>query len=250
MTEEDIRRAEALMAEGWPARETERIAGWSCGFDAGVTRRANSVLPLAWTGHSGDRSELDAAIDRVEAAYAARGLPPIFKLAPGAEPPELEARLAARGYGAEGHALVLGRPLAGAETTPALPVQVTAVPDAAWSDIVHGGGPERAARAAIVGRIRRPRLFATVALDDAPAAGGLGVVLDELLLVTALVTRPGLRRRGAARAVLAALCRDAAAQGVADLILQVEADNPPALRLYEGLGWRRLYAYAYRARRI
>ncbi len=244
MTEEDIRRAEALMAEGWPARETETMAGWSCGFDAGVTRRANSVLPLAWDG-----GDLDAAIDAVEAAYAARGLPPIFKLAPGAQPAELDARLAARGYGEEGHALVLGRPLAGAETTPALPVRLSATPPEGWAEIVQGGGPERAVRDAIVGRIRRPRLFALAEVEGVPAAAGLGVVLDELLLVTALVTRPDLRRRGAARAVLAALCRDAAAQGVADLILQVEADNPPALRLYEALGWRRLYAYAYRARR-
>jgi ribosomal protein S18 acetylase RimI-like enzyme len=244
MTEEEIRRAEALMAEGWPAARTRRIAGWTCGFDAGVTRRANSVLPLAWDGGG-----LDAAIDQVEAAYDTYGLPPIFKLAPGALPAGLDARLAARGYGEEGHALVLGRPLAGAETRPALPVRLETAPPEGWAEIVNGVGSERPVRDAIVGRIARPRLFAVAEAEGAPAAGGLGVVLDGLLLVTALVTRPEARRRGAARSVVAALAAAGARQGTDELILQVETDNLPARTLYARLGWRERYRYAYRALR-
>jgi GNAT superfamily N-acetyltransferase len=232
------------MADGWPPAETETRAGWTCGFDAGVTRRANCVLPLAFAG-----SDPDPEIDGVEAAYVGRGLPAIFKLAPGARPDGLDARLAARGYAEEGHALVLGRPLAGADAEPALPVALAEAPDRAWADIVNGQGAERPVRDAIVGRIRRPRLFATADVDGTPAAGGLGVVLDELLLVTALVTCPARRRRGAARAVLAALCRASGAHGVARTILQVEVDNPPARALYASLGWSELYRYAYHARR-
>jgi GNAT superfamily N-acetyltransferase len=237
----EIRRAEALMAEGWPPAETLRLAGWTCGFDAGVTRRANCVLPL---DHDG--TDLASALEAAEAAYAVRGLPPVFKLGPGARPDGLDAALAARGYRTEGLARVLGRPLAGAETDPALPVAVTDTPDPAWSAIVNGAGPDRPARDAIVARIRRPRLVATTWLDGRPAAGGLGVVLDELLLVTALVTRPQARRRGAARALLAALAEAATARGLDRLILQVEADNAPAAALYDRLGWHELYRYAYR----
>ena len=237
----DIARAEALMAEGWPAAETCAVDGWVCQFDAGVTRRANSVLPSAWLGADPDR-----ALAEVEGLYRDRRLPPIFKVSPAALPMDLDARLAQRGYREEGRALVLGRSLTGAATEPQLPVWLGREATPAWSSICHGDGPERTVREAIVGRIRRPCVFAVAEVDRAAAAAGLGVVLEELFLVTALVTLPAHRRKGAARAVLAALVGRAAESGCRDLILQVEADNPPARRLYAGLGWSELYGYAYR----
>ena len=78
---DEISRAEALMAEGWPAAETRRVADWICQLDAGVTRRANSVLPLNWTD-----ADPETAIARVEALYRTKGLPPVFKISPAACP--------------------------------------------------------------------------------------------------------------------------------------------------------------------
>ncbi|WP_119167244.1 GNAT family N-acetyltransferase [Algihabitans albus] len=242
MKREMITRAEARMAEGWPAAERLVCDGWTCQLDAGVTRRANSVLPLTWQG-----GDPEAAITRAETLYRGRGLRPIFKISPVTQPADLDARLAQRGYREEGQALVLGRPLAGAEAEPQRPVRLDRNATKVWSEICHGGGPERAVREAIVGRISRPCIFAVAEVGGEAAAAGLGVVLEDLLLITALVTRPAQRRRGAARAIIAALVSAAAERGVRDLILQVEADNPPAQALYAGLGWSELYAYAYRS---
>lgn len=231
------------MAEGWPAAETRTVAGWICQIDAGVTRRANSVLPLDWKG-----VDPEAAIAEVEAFYRAKGLPPVFKTSPAARPKDLDACLAARGYGEEGQALVLGRALAGAETVPRLPVRLKETLTPSWAEICHGTGPDRAVRDAIVGRIRRPHRFALADVGSEAAAAGLGVVLEDWFLITALVTRPTLRRRGAARAVIAALADFALQSGARRLVLQVEIDNPPARNLYAGLGWAQLYSYAYRVR--
>ncbi len=240
---EEVARAEALMAEGWPAAETRRIGEWICQLDAGVTRRANSVLPLGGTD-----ADPETAIVQVEALYSTKGLPPVFKISPAACPKDLDARLAARGYREEGHALVLGRLIAGAETAPQVPVRLEDRLTPLWAEICHGTEPDRAVRDAIVGRIRRPHRFALAEADGEAAAAGLGVVLDDWLLITALVTRPALRRRGAARAVIAALAGFAAGSGARRLILQVERDNLPARSLYAGLGWAQLYSYAYRVR--
>ena len=59
----------------WPAAVTEERDGWFYLAAGGVTGRVNAVWPLSWTGN-----DVEGAIDNVEAWYAARGLPPRFKL--------------------------------------------------------------------------------------------------------------------------------------------------------------------------
>ena len=72
-----------------PVHRTE-VDGWSLGFSGGFTRRANSVVP--W------RAPVDtaAAIAATEAAYAARGLPCVFRVDGSAQPSDLDAVLARR----------------------------------------------------------------------------------------------------------------------------------------------------------
>jgi RimJ/RimL family protein N-acetyltransferase len=57
-------------------------------------------------------------------------------------------------------------------------------------------------------------------------------------LLQGVYTWPDRRRRGFARAGVAALCRHAAAAGADHVQLAVVEDNAPARRLYEGLGFR------------
>lgn len=59
-------------------------------------------------------------------------------------------------------------------------------------------------------------------------------------------TRPELRRRGAARALLHALAQHALREGTEQLYLLVEPDNVPARALYARCGFEDLYHYHYR----
>ena len=68
-----------LQHRAWPAAHEEALGGWRLRFTAGVTRRANSVLP-----HGPAPPDIEAAVARVEVAYAERGLDPRFLISPAA----------------------------------------------------------------------------------------------------------------------------------------------------------------------
>jgi ribosomal protein S18 acetylase RimI-like enzyme len=59
----------------------------------------------------------------------------------------------------------------------------------------------------------------------------------EALYVDALATAPEFRRRGVARALLAAAEEEARRQGLIRVCLETEADNRPARRLYKSCGF-------------
>jgi ribosomal-protein-alanine N-acetyltransferase len=78
----------------------------------------------------------------------------------------------------------------------------------------------------------------TFATGDARAFALGRIVLDEVELLT-IATHPDHRRRGLARAALAAFESTARARGAATAHLEVAAGNAPALALYDGAGYRR-----------
>lgn len=82
-------------------------------------------------------------------------------------------------------------------------------------------------------------VFAFVAHDEDPA----GVVLVRALAgeaeILTLAVPPWARRRGVARALMAAALGAARELGAAACFLEVDVDNVPALALYEGLGFER-----------
>jgi len=78
------------------------------------------------------------------------------------------------------------------------------------------------------------------ALQFADAAIGFAlcrVAADEAELLT-IAVQPAKRRRGAGRALLAAVIAHARDAGARSLFLEVGADNPAALALYGGAGFQ------------
>ncbi len=103
--------------------------------------------------------------------------------------------------------------------------------------------------AAILRRIPAPAAFATVTLGGRPAGTALGVAdpAEGLAGLFCVATLPAARRRGVARAAVAALAAWAAEAGAPSLYLQVEAGNAAARALFTGLGFTRSHGYHYRA---
>ena len=242
-----IRLLEDIGADAWPAATTAWLEGWRLSLDAGVTRRANSVLPNA----AQPIDDTDDLIGEVEQRYRARGLCPCFKLTATSEPADLDRRLERRGYRSEGHSLVLvadARTI-GASHAPEVATILDDRPSAAWLDACWPAAQyaaERSARQAIVERLTLPRAFALARRGGALAGAALAVADRGWVGLTAVHTLPEQRRRGVARCLLAALAGWARDQGVAQLYLQVERDNSPARRLYAGLGFTEAYDYDYR----
>jgi ribosomal protein S18 acetylase RimI-like enzyme len=92
-------------------------------------------------------------------------------------------------------------------------------------------------------------VFAAIRCDPEPAplaAVARGVVVDGWLVVTAVTVDERYRRQGRATAVMAALGAWARGRDGHSCLLQVAADNAPALALYERLGFTEHHRYHYR----
>jgi ribosomal protein S18 acetylase RimI-like enzyme len=99
----------------------------------------------------------------------------------------------------------------------------------------------------MLGRVEPPSAYASVIAGNRVLGVGRAVADRGWAGVFGMATVPEARGRGVARAVLAALAGWAQARGAERMYLQVAADNIPALRLYERLGFVELTRYHYRA---
>ena len=243
-----VAELDRLQQRAWPAAHEEALGGWRLRFTDGVTRRANFVLP-----HGPAPPDVEAAVARVEAAYAERGLDPRFLISPAAAPPALDAILAERGYALDAPTLV--------QTAP-LPLRAPAVPqgieaevggfDDAWLSAyaaAEGLTPhEIEGRRGIHRRIRAEAGYATARVDGHPVGVGSVVVEDGWAGVHNMATATEHRRRGVARAVLHALLEWAAARGATRSYLGVMETNDAARALYESSGYETAYRYRYRVK--
>ncbi|WP_234534949.1 GNAT family N-acetyltransferase [Streptomyces shenzhenensis] len=236
-----------VASRGWRPVESERLGEWELRAAAGYTRRANSVLPLGDPG-----LPLDAALAAVRRWYGERGLPAYVQTATGAQGTQepLGAELERRGWVREVSAELWTGGLA--------PV----------ADRAAGAGVVLSRRAGEdwLARYRRKGVsevalqvlgagpsvwFATVpgtAAGAAPAAIGRLVVDGRWAGFAAVEVDPGLRRRGLATEVMAALAHRALEEGASAAWLQVETGNEGARALYRRGGFAAHHAYHhYRA---
>jgi GNAT superfamily N-acetyltransferase len=236
-------RFDRLVAEAWPAPHIERLAGWRLRYAGGVTKRANSVLPL------GDPGDLPAAIDGAERFYAARDLPAVFSIGDGACP-GLDDVLAARGYEVADPTLVmtadLSRPSVRVDANDDVASSFSDLPSKSWMDLWWS----------VDGRYADGRDAARRILTGVPAsyvqcadlAVGRGVAQGEWYGIYCMAVAPHGRRRGLGRAVLRTLLEDGRRQGARRAYLVVIERNAPARALYEREGFLAAGRYHYRVR--
>ncbi|MFI1537235.1 GNAT family N-acetyltransferase [Streptomyces anandii] len=238
-----------VAARAWRPVESERLGDWELRAAAGFTRRANSVLPLGDPG-----LPLDEALAAVRRWYGERGLPAYVQTATGAEGTQemLCAELERRGWVREVTAELWTGALApvadraGGSGEDAVVLSRTA--DEAWLARYQRKGVSEVALKVLGSG---PSVwFATVpgAGADAPAAIGRCVVDGRWASFAAVEVDPARRRQGLASAVMAALARQALAEGASAAWLQVETHNAGARALYAGMGFTAHHAHHhYRA---
>ncbi len=248
-----IQTVERLAANAWPAAHVTELDGWRLRFTDGVTRRANSVN----VNHSAEEEGLADKVAAVETFYRARGLPTRYQISPAAQPAALDDKLAAHGYQAVARTAVqvtqLGeilRQTVPLRTHPSFEVEVSEEFDADWfalyAAIEHQADPHLAVHQAILQRIAQPTAYATLRIDGAPAAVGLGVLEEHWLGIFCLATLANFRRRGAGAAILRTLAIWAQLYDAQAAYLQVMDGNSAAQSLYTRTGFTTLYHYHYR----
>ena len=241
---------ERAAARAWPALDDIDVDGWTWRCSGGGSRRANSVLPLAFNGGS-----VASSIAEIEALYRERGLRSCVQVSSIAQPTDLDAQLANRGYVLEEPVLLLAKylPPALAQDMPPT-VEIAADPSPDWLAIYTAtvdGVERRAAAPATLARVPGERGFLTAWRAGLALASALGVLSpDGIAIVECVATDVPSRRTGAAAEVMTGLETWAALNGATVAALQVVESNVAARALYTARGYTLASRYHYRWREV
>jgi len=234
---------ESAALNAWPAPRQMMYDGWLLRFTSGESKRVNSVnvrypsmLPL------------DEKIRFCEAAYAHQRLPVIFRLLQPFTSEKVYLALERAGYREFDPTYVLRREL---QPTQALPTGVSAraLPAVDWLELrAYLMAKPLAAlvhHAAVLSAMAPERALLALFVDDVPVACGMGVVEGELLGYFSIYTRQGERRKGFGKLMMDILAAWGRERNASYGYLQVEGDNYPALKMYDTLGFEKVYGYSY-----
>lgn len=239
-----VLECERRVVNAWPSPSTMLIGDWVVRFASGYSGRANSASPLK------PGAELDdATLAMIEELYRADGLPPSVRLTP-LVGGDTHKRVLARGYKLKDASFGLVAPLAGSEPVIEPDLQIEARPSQDWIAGVSAHQVEakrnEAQLAAIVEKVRLPAAFATLLLAGEPVAYGMSVAERGMAEIGSVMVDPSHRGHGLGRRIIAGLMSWARLMEAETSYLQVDQTNAVAIRLYAGLGFRRLYAYETR----
>jgi ribosomal protein S18 acetylase RimI-like enzyme len=197
-------------------------------------------------------SNVDRRIGDVLAWFGQRRMPTGWWVSERDAPPDLDARLGARGFAFEEATPLMVADLADIAPGPALPgVEIGRVGDEASYRLAcatmaegFGAPPELgdafAAMSVLGFDDAAPSRTYLARLDGVPAATSLGFAVDGLLGVFNVATLDHARRRGIGRAVTLAAMIDGAARGARSAVLQ---SSEAGHHVYESLGFRDVGTY-------
>jgi ribosomal protein S18 acetylase RimI-like enzyme len=213
----------------------------------------NRLVAVRWPA---DPAAFDARLREACELFAALERRPHLWVIPGlSRPDDLTARLVANGFADEGggYDMVLVRePL-----RPPRPLPAGAVLER-WHASTEAEIPDRAeALATVVGEsfevpparhanlvreigltLTRPDFHAyVIKIDGQPVATGQRYTFDGASYLSSIGTRPAWREMGLGAHISQHLAADSLAEGVGLIYLGVYADNSPAIRLYQRLGF-------------
>jgi ribosomal protein S18 acetylase RimI-like enzyme len=230
----------------WPAIEMEWDGSWVCRAANGYTRRANSVQCF----DPADDGDIPTRVDAACRWFGERGLTPVFRvnLLTG---PSLLAHLDAEGWHSESPSRLMAMPLGPLVADPR--GAVLAIDDPAFLDAqrrLRGYDEARLAKLqAILAAMRVPaRGVVMWSADGRPVASAVMAIADGIVVTGNVVTAAAERRRGLGSALMRTGLAWAREGGANAAALNVEADNAPAVALYESLGYRAQYDYVYRVK--
>ena len=235
-----VQACEQRLVNLWPAETTLLIGDWAVRFANGYSGRANSASALR------PQSTLaDADIALIVDLYRKAGLSPAIRLTPLADP-GIEQRLVAAGW----HARTRSNGMmvdASSDWSVDPAVSLRSAPDRDWlagiSALQEPSKRQADHLEAIVGRIRLPATFGTLAGEHAPLAYGMAATDRGWTEVGSIMVHADARGQGIGRRLVTSLLAWARNGGCERMFLQVEQSNAPAIALYRSLGFFDLYRY-------
>lgn len=246
MTNKKILHYQELATNAWPAETHIFLHGWVVRVSEGVTKRANSVLPLRYTGE-----DLLKDIQTVEKIYRKRNLPVIFQLPDYFEPENLKKTLLSREYTSVAESLVMTakiediHPLVSNKYTYSIEHTGSDRWFQALQDFSHYSPKTLKGQKAIIERIFFSKAFCCAQQANEIVGIGLGVIQQKYLGIYSLAVHPGYRRKGIGQSIVTQMVHWGKLHSVTHVYLQVQGDNTEAISFYNKIGFKELYHYRY-----
>lgn len=232
---------EIASLKSWPAFKQEMNNGWVSRYAEGFTKRANSVTVLY-----PNKDLLEPQVARCESSYNRVGLPCIFRLLSFNDNKDIEAILGARGYTGGDHSLVLSQNI---EKQKFQPVELDLIPVDKWlKHYCQMSGTVREIHAThirMINSIAGAYTLAILPKNGHIMSCGLGVVSNGYFGLFDIVTHPEYRNKGYGAELITGLLSWATQNMAHTAYVQVVAENKPAVRLYQKLGYELSYEYHY-----
>ena len=241
--EEYIRFLEKIAGNGHVALNATEYDGWILRFSGGYTCRANSVSVLRPS-----RKGIEEKVAYCEARYAEQGLPAIFKVT---EPDaELAGYLLKRGYSVVTPTDVMVLDLEKAELSADMNGCVFDAEPWEWLPAYYEfeNRKDPAVQAiynGILSRVTVDTCYCTVMKDGKPAACASTAAEQGYALLQNVVVDPAMRGQGIGEKLCRAILAKEKERGTRYAYLQVVQANTAAVKLYEKLGFSRVYTYRY-----
>ena len=235
-------RAELAGLDASAPPQQADIDGWLIRLSPGKAKRSRCINALRE-----GTLPLDDLLARCQQAYDAAGLPLAIRVTPWSQPADLDARLAAKGWGVFDAADVMVLDSLALEVAP---TPLATLDAAAFSAVIGGlRGSSSTAIAAQAERIANAPVtyqsFALNGTDGALLTCGQMVVDGDIVGLYDIAS--AMPRQGHAERLCRALLALAHTQGARQAYLQVGSDNEVAKRLYARIGFRFAYRYHYRS---
>lgn len=219
------------------------LDGWLLRLSPGKAKRARCINSVG-----AGRLPLHERLALARQAYAQAGLPIIVRITPFSQPASLDADLEREGWRRFDDTRVMLWPDFHINTAPdVMPIAVDAATYAETVGLLRGSPPDqRAAHAVRLQHSPTPyQGFVVRHGDQVMACGQMAQEADLIGLYDVFTAEPA-RRQGLATALCRWMLQRAGQAGARHAYLQVEADNAPARRIYQRLGFEDAYAYHYR----
>jgi N-acetylglutamate synthase len=245
LTAADIDSLERATLQAVAPEQVHELPGWLLPMDRGTVGRAYSAVPLT-------RDSCEATVvDQIVACYRDHGFQPVLRI-PGLPAFDaVRARLLALGFVRDQPTLtqtaVVPDLIAALHGVDVLGCGLAERPDNAWTAMFLGEGfdpVDGASRAAALARATGTR-YASFREGGQTLACGAASLGEGWLGVHGLRTQANQRGRGLARKLLLSMAKEARANGIDRVYLQVHESSTSALALYRRLGFQTAWTYAY-----
>ncbi|MFT8352120.1 GNAT family N-acetyltransferase [Clostridium saccharoperbutylacetonicum] len=246
---EEILQIEELSINAFPAILTELYDGWILRYSNGYTYRGNSINPLYPS-----TIDLENKIDYCEDKYFKKGLPCIYKMTENVAE-GLDSCLEKCGYTIEKSADIMVCEIDKSTVSQLQNVNISMDMTNKWlegflnlNEIIEES--IKATVKTMLSNIQNPVICINVNEGDTMIACGLGVLENRKIGLYDIIVMEQYRCKGLGRKICKAIIDQGVKNDAYMAYLQVTSSNEQAVRLYNSLGFKKLYTYWYRVKKV